>query len=441
MRVVDFRDIPLEPDPLLFHRDGLCTHLQARLIDAQKTVENWEPDHLLQTPEHDIIEQLTERFDVECPTLDRDQIQALPGEEGYSHFRDGFGDQIRQRIVVRRFVIRFIGDANVFAFQASTFTMNPPRGRISSSQDGTGELQISLQALQGQVADPNQIRQAVHADLDKIDQHLTWFEELDLEATRREEAGQEQRTTDAKRTKAEREDDPEKAGEHRQASDGAAARADGANQEVDRHGQVADELEAEEPSYDSAGRREGTAKEMAEAGVPESQRNAKLTADHLNAEHPKTAARGGQVRQKTAAKGRSVEQAKETHQEHGTRAVTARGGASCAMPASWTPRPRPGRSVGGPRSRRLTKGRLTTKEPRHQTVPHMTPPCGNHHRAGLLGHPRRCTPAGLRRSRKGFRLWSLYGRAATRSIATSRVKVNRLGRVVPNRCSAARSSN
>ncbi len=137
------------------------------------------------------------------------------------------------------------------------------------------------------------------------------FEELDLEATRREEAGQQQRTTDAKRTKAEREDDPEKAEEHRQASDGAAARADGANQEADRHGQVADELEAEEPSYDSAGRRERTAKEMAEAGVPESQRNAKLTADHLNFEHPKTAARGGQGRQKTAAKGRSVEQARK----------------------------------------------------------------------------------------------------------------------------------
>jgi hypothetical protein len=34
-----------------------------------------------------------------------------------------------------------------------------------------------------------------------------------------------------------------------------------------------------------------------------------LTADHLNAEHPKTAARGGQGRQTTAAKGRSAEQA------------------------------------------------------------------------------------------------------------------------------------
>ena len=36
-----------------------------------------------------------------------------------------------------------------------------------------------------------------------------------------------------------------------------------------------------------------------------------MTADHLSAEHPKTAARGAQGRQKTAAKGRSVEQAKK----------------------------------------------------------------------------------------------------------------------------------
>ena len=78
-----------------------------------------------------------------------------------------------------------------------------------------------------------------------------------------------------------------------------------------RHGQAADKLESEEPSYDSGERREGTAKEMMEAGVPESQREAKLTADHLNAEHPKTAARSGQGRQKTAATGRGVEQAKK----------------------------------------------------------------------------------------------------------------------------------
>jgi len=137
------------------------------------------------------------------------------------------------------------------------------------------------------------------------------FEELHLEQARRDEAGQEQLTADAEQTKADREDDPEKAEEHRQASDGAAARADDASQEAGRHGQAADELEAEEPSYDSAERRDGTAKEMTEAGVPESQREAKLTADHLNAEHPKTAARSGQGRQKTTAKSRSVEQAKK----------------------------------------------------------------------------------------------------------------------------------
>lgn len=166
--------LPLDPDPLLFHGGELRTHLQARLFDARKTLENWEPDHLLQMPEHDIVEQFTRSFEVECPTLLRDQIQALPSQEGYSHFRDGFGDEIRQRIVVRRFVISFTGDTNVFALQASSFNLNPPRGKIASASGGADELQISLQAFQGQIADPGQIRQAVHAELDKIDQHLNW---------------------------------------------------------------------------------------------------------------------------------------------------------------------------------------------------------------------------------------------------------------------------
>jgi len=143
---------------------------------------------------------------------------------------------------------------------------------------------------------------------DRLNERL---EELGLEEARREEASREQRTANEEQATAEREADPEKADESRQASDGAQALADEASQEASRHGQAADELEVEEPSYDSAERREGTAKEMTVAGVPESQREAKLTADHLNAEHPKTAARGAQGRQKTAAKGRNVEQAKK----------------------------------------------------------------------------------------------------------------------------------
>jgi len=137
------------------------------------------------------------------------------------------------------------------------------------------------------------------------------FEELDQEAGRRHEGGEEQRIATEEESKARIEEDPEKAAERRQASKAAAARGDEASTEADRHANLADEIEAEGPAYDSTERREETTKEMKEAGVPETQREAKLTADHLNAEHPKTAAQSGQGRQKTAAKGRGVEQAKK----------------------------------------------------------------------------------------------------------------------------------
>ncbi|MDQ2748853.1 MAG: hypothetical protein M3Y44_04905 [Actinomycetota bacterium] len=164
----------LEPDPLLFHRDGLRNYLQDRLVAARTTIEDWDPDRLLQTPDHDLVQEITEHYSVECPIPVRAEIQALPTEDGHSHFRDGFGDQVRQRIIVRRYVIPFTGDADVFAWQASTFTHNPPRAKVTAHPSGGGELQISLQALQGQNADANQIRQAVHAELDKIDRHLEW---------------------------------------------------------------------------------------------------------------------------------------------------------------------------------------------------------------------------------------------------------------------------
>ena len=47
------------------------------------------------------------------------------------------------------------------------------------------------------------------------------FEELDQEADRGEESGREQRTADDEQSKARREDDPQRAEEHRQASEGA----------------------------------------------------------------------------------------------------------------------------------------------------------------------------------------------------------------------------
>ncbi len=143
---------------------------------------------------------------------------------------------------------------------------------------------------------------------DRLNERL---EELGLEEARRDEASRHQLTANEEQARAEHQPDPEKAEERRQGSEGAAARADAASQEADRHGHAADQLEVEEPSYDSAERRERTAKEMREASVPQAQREAKLTADHLNAEHPKTAARGGQGRQKTAVKGRGADQAKK----------------------------------------------------------------------------------------------------------------------------------
>lgn len=169
-------------------------------------------------------------------------------------------------------------------------------------------------------ADQDALRQSAQqwAELDPdrfgpSSQRLTArFEELDQETGRREEAGQEQRTVEEQETKARVEkEDPDKAQEHRDASEAAAARRDDPINEADRHGAVANEIDAETPAYDSPERRAKTAIEMTEAGVPEPQREARRTADHLNAEHPKTAARGSQGRQKTAATGRSVEQAKK----------------------------------------------------------------------------------------------------------------------------------
>jgi hypothetical protein len=127
----------------------------------------------------------------------------------------------------------------------------------------------------------------------------------------REQAERERKTSELETHEAGQESDPDSAGEHDRSAADAAGRSDAAEVAADRHGEAALDLDVEADVYDSAERRSQTNEEMEKAGVPRDARDAKMTADHLNGQHPEAAARSGQMRQPKAAKGRGVEQARK----------------------------------------------------------------------------------------------------------------------------------
>jgi hypothetical protein len=164
----------LAPDPFLFSRIDLNTYLQDRLGTARSLVKGWDPDALLRTPDQDAIDRVIRQYELETPVLYRADIRAFPAEDSYVEGPDGFGDTVRHLVAVRRYTVPFSGDGEIFAYRATTYSHNPPRGVVKSGPDGGGELQFSLHVPPGAQPTPQQIREAVHAQIDKYDRHLDW---------------------------------------------------------------------------------------------------------------------------------------------------------------------------------------------------------------------------------------------------------------------------
>jgi hypothetical protein len=165
---------PPTPDPFQFSREDLNIYLQNRLSTARSLIEGWDPDALLQTPDQDAIDRVIRQYELETPVLRRVDIGALSAADSYVEGPDGFGAMVRHFVVVRRYTVPFTGHGEIFAYRATTHSYNPPRGVVTSGSDGGGELQFSLQVPRGDQPTPKQIREAVHAEIDKYDRHLVW---------------------------------------------------------------------------------------------------------------------------------------------------------------------------------------------------------------------------------------------------------------------------
>lgn len=141
----------------------------------------------------------------------------------------------------------------------------------------------------------------------------------DTAATERDRAGAEQGVANDERGREahdlERERTAENPGEAHDAHLDAAedhSRAVSAELAVDEHQDAA--VAAEDLEYDTEGRRAATQAALLEAGAPEQAVAAKMTADHLNGQHPRTAAAaaGKKPAKARVNRGRGAGQQKKT---------------------------------------------------------------------------------------------------------------------------------
>lgn len=163
----------LEND-LFFCEKNLGALIDAYEAEIRKEVEGWERNKILAASESDLVVYLVEKFTLDPPRLLRDEISIKSEGETHidvsGHLEYGVFDGSGPNYVPGSYVtvsIPFEGDGDLFRFQASTFTSNPPSGRISGS-----EILISFQGIK---LDPEQTHQDITNTVNRIEQGLQWI--------------------------------------------------------------------------------------------------------------------------------------------------------------------------------------------------------------------------------------------------------------------------
>ena len=159
---------------LLFDGNRLGDLIDQCETEIKRDVEHWDRNRVLSSSESDLITYLVDKYSLDPPQLLRDQIHIENEGEAKinvsGRFEYGIWDSSDPHYVPGSFVtvaIPFEGDGNLFEFQASTYTFNPPRGRISDSN--------VLISFQGVKLNAERTRKEIDDTVEQIEKHLEWI--------------------------------------------------------------------------------------------------------------------------------------------------------------------------------------------------------------------------------------------------------------------------
>ena len=164
--------------PTLFHRDKtplFCEHdgmavRRAQVMTAGKEVSNLPEERILNTDPDGLTQYFVDKFRVDVPVLDRDNMVAEQHErqvEVYDHW-----DKRAVSVpgVAYDFVIPFEGEEDVFQMRPNSFDSAPPYGEVSGS---TLKFTISGRELSAE-----QVKAELDKRLSSIEKYLSWHRSM-----------------------------------------------------------------------------------------------------------------------------------------------------------------------------------------------------------------------------------------------------------------------
>ena len=157
-------------DGYLFSKHGWhdVSEHQKRQLDDE--VNKMNGDRLLNTSPDDLRNYLVEKYSIDVPTIDREEIVADQKETeiDVSHDRRRWIEDRSRPFYVTgtriEITVPFSGDGNVFWIQPTTFSMNPPRGFIKRDHL---HLEVSGTELSAQ-----NVKAEINRTLDQIEEYL-----------------------------------------------------------------------------------------------------------------------------------------------------------------------------------------------------------------------------------------------------------------------------
>lgn len=123
---------------LLFYLEGsLSDFLQQRKNDIKDEIEGYDSDYILNASEEDLYQYLISKYSLEVPIIQENRISVYKPKDikidvSMDPGRDIFDRSSPFYVNGTQVLISapFKGDRILFYYQPSTFTLNPPRGKI-----------------------------------------------------------------------------------------------------------------------------------------------------------------------------------------------------------------------------------------------------------------------------------------------------------------------
>lgn len=160
-------------DELLFNSGDWFAVSEHQKQKMNQAIASKNGDELLNTSTDDLARYYASEFTIDVPELDHDNITVDQREAQIDVSQDRMrfiDDRSRPFHITGTAVdveIPFSGDAQVFKVQPTTFTYNPPRGRISG--------QTLHFTVQGTSLTPEKVQSEISSFVASVEQYLGWL--------------------------------------------------------------------------------------------------------------------------------------------------------------------------------------------------------------------------------------------------------------------------